>query len=314
MVYIKVIFGDSRNMKEVASSSVHLVVTSPPYYNAPFDFPGLFKDYGEYLSMLREVGKELYRVLQPGRVACFVTQDVRIEGKLYPIVSDLIRIMVYEVGFEYQDKIIWRKPEGYIRISRRSGVLVQHPYPMYYYPDNIYEEIVIFKKPGTFDKKKIPDNIREKSKINIKRFQLEKWYLSVWDIKNVLPSEKWSKYTAAYPEELVERLIKLYSYLGETVLDPFLGTGTTAVVAKRLGRNCIGYEIDLELKNVIAERLKLSVKALTNYLEESYEDKIEFKVRNDAKKLRTKLREEIERKLAKRNNSKRKNTAKYTFI
>ena len=174
-------------MKEVENDSVHLVVTSPPYYNAPFDFPDLFKDYDEYLNTLRNVGKELYRVLQPGRVACFVTQDVRIEGKLYPIVADIIEIMVHEVGFEYQEKIIWKKPEGYIRISRRSGVLLQHPYPMYYYPDNIYEEIIIFKKPGEFDRKRVPPEIREMSKIEIHKFQKEKWYLSVWEITNVLP-------------------------------------------------------------------------------------------------------------------------------
>ena len=296
MVFVKIIFGDARNMKETPNESVHLVVTSPPYYNAPFDFPGLFKSYDEYLDMLRQVGKELFRVLQPGRIACFITQDVRIEGKLYPIVADLIRIMVYEVGFEYQDKIIWKKPEGYIRISRRSGVLIQHPYPMYYYPDNIYEEIVIFRKPGEFNKKAIPQQIKEKSKIDINRFQAEKWYLSIWDIKNVLPSQKWSKYTAAYPEELVERLVRLYSYVGETILDPFLGTGTTCVVARKLRRNCVGYEIDLELREAIEERLGIGVRTLMEFV--GYDkDKIEFIVRTDARKLRSKLREEIKRKL-----------------
>jgi len=302
MVYIKVIFGNARNMKELQNESAHLVVTSPPYYNAPFDFPGLFKNYDEYLDLLRDVGKELYRVLKPGRVACFVTQDVRIEGKLYPIVADLIRVIVYEVGFNYRDKIIWRKPEGYIRISRRSGVLIQHPYPMYFYPDNIYEEIVIFQK-GKFDYNSMPRDVKEKSRIDINRFQADKWYLSVWDIKNVLPSEKWSKYTAAYPEELVERLIRLYSYVGETVLDPFLGTGTTCVVARRLGRNCIGYEIDLELRKAIEERLGIGMKALTSFMKFGEQDKIEITVRDDAKRLRTKLREEIERKLKSKNKS-----------
>lgn len=174
-------------------------------------------------------------------------------------VADLIRIMVYEVGFTYRDKIIWRKPEGYIRIPRRGRILIQHPYPMYYYPDNVYEEIVVFQE-GKFNYNSIPKEVREKSKIAIARFQAEKWYLSVWDMKNVLPSEKWSKYTAAFPEELVERLVKLYSYVGETVLDPFLGTGTTCVVARRLRRDCIGYEIDLELKEAIEERLDVGVK------------------------------------------------------
>jgi site-specific DNA-methyltransferase (adenine-specific)/site-specific DNA-methyltransferase (cytosine-N4-specific) len=297
MVSIRVVFGSSENMKEVPSSSIHLVVTSPPYYNAPFDFPNLFSSYDEFLKLLRGIGKELLRVLQPGRYACFVTQDVRIEGRLYPIVADLIHVMVYEVGFEYQEKIVWRKPEGYIRISRRSGVLVQHPYPMYYYPDNIYEEIVVFKKPGEFDRASVPEHVKEKSRIDVGRFQAEKWYLSVWDIKNVLPIEKWSKYTAAFPEELVERLIKLYSYWGETVLDPFLGTGTTCAVAKRLGRNCVGYEIDLELMDVVKERLGVGIKTLVQT------DNIEIIVREDAKRLRTALRKEIEEKLRNKNRS-----------
>jgi site-specific DNA-methyltransferase (adenine-specific)/site-specific DNA-methyltransferase (cytosine-N4-specific) len=298
VVIIKIIFGNAENMKEVDSNSIHLIVTSPPYYNAPFDFPNLFNSYDEFLKLLKNVGKELIRVLKPGRYACFVTQDVRIEGKLYPIVSDLIHIMVYDIGFEYQDKIIWKKPEGYIRISRRSGVIIQHPYPMYYYPDNIYEEIVVFKKPGEFDRSSIIAEIKEKSKINISRFQNEKWYLSVWDIKNVLPHEKWSKYTAAFPEQLIERLVLLYSYYGETVLDPFLGTGTTCLVAKKLGRNCIGYEIDLELKEAIEERLGLKQGSLTPEA-----INVEIIIRDDAKRLRTQLRNEIEKKIREKSNN-----------
>jgi len=293
VVFVKVVFGSSEDMREVEGGSVHLVITSPPYYNAPFDFPNLFSSYEEFLELLRNVGRELFRVLSPGRYACFVTQDVRINGKLYPIVADLIHVMVYEVGFEYQDKIIWRKPEGYIRISRRSGILVQHPYPMYYYPDNIYEEIVIFRKPGEFNRTSILQEIKEKSRINIKRFQLEKWYLSVWDIKNVLPHEKWTKYTAVFPEQLVERLITLYSYYGETILDPFLGTGTTCMVSKNLGRNCIGYEIDIELREAIEERLGVRQSTLTPEIV-----KIDIIVREDAKHLRTQLRSRIERKLS----------------
>jgi site-specific DNA-methyltransferase (adenine-specific)/site-specific DNA-methyltransferase (cytosine-N4-specific) len=298
VVIIKIIFGNAENMKEVDSNSIHLIVTSPPYYNAPFDFPNLFNSYDEFLKLLKNVGKELIRVLKPGRYACFVTQDVRIEGKLYPIVSDLIHIMVYDIGFEYQDKIIWKKPEGYIRISRRSGVIIQHPYPMYYYPDNIYEEIVVFKKPGEFDRSSIIAEIKEKSKINISRFQNEKWYLSVWDIKNVLPHEKWSKYTAAFPEQLIERLVMLYSYYRETVLDPFLVTGTTCLVAKKLGRNCIGYEIDLELKEAIEERLGLKQGSLTPEA-----INVEIIVRYDAKRLRTQLRNEIEKKIREKSNN-----------
>jgi site-specific DNA-methyltransferase (adenine-specific)/site-specific DNA-methyltransferase (cytosine-N4-specific) len=298
VVIIKIIFGNAENMKEIDDNSIHLIVTSPPYYNAPFDFPNLFNSYDEFLKLLKNVGKELIRVLKPARYACFVTQDVRIEGKLYPIVSDLIHIMVYDIGFEYQDKIIWRKPEGYIRISRRSGVIIQHPYPMYYYPDNIYEEVVVFKKPGEFDRSSVIAEVKEKSKINISRFQNEKWYLSVWDIKNVLPHEKWSKYTAAFPEQLIERLVMLYSYYRETVLDPFLGTGTTCLVAKKLGRNCIGYEIDLELKEAIEERLGLKQGSLTPEA-----INVEIIIRDDAKRLRTQLRNEIEKKIREKSNN-----------
>jgi site-specific DNA-methyltransferase (adenine-specific)/site-specific DNA-methyltransferase (cytosine-N4-specific) len=101
---IKVVFGDSRNMREVEDNSVGLVLTSPPYYNAPFDFPDLFPSYADYLSLLNEAGKEIFRVLEKGRVAVFVTADVRIDGELYPIVADLIKIM-QSLGFKYQERI-----------------------------------------------------------------------------------------------------------------------------------------------------------------------------------------------------------------
>lgn len=273
-------------MSEVEDKSIGLVLTSPPYYNAPFDFPDLFPSYEEYLNLLRDVGKELYRVLDDGRVAVFVTSDVRIEGVLYPIVADLIRIMT-DLGFKYQERIIWKKPEGYIRISRRSGVLIQHPYPLYYYPDNVYEDIVVFKKPGKFH-----TTNQEKSKIDVNKFQKEKWYLNVWEITNVLPNNKYSKFTAPFPEELANRIVTLYSYVGDTVLDPFAGTGTTLYVARILSRNAVGYEIDLELKEVIRERVGHPT------LFDNHE--VVFVERSDAKRLRTKLREKINEKLEKK--------------
>jgi len=283
---MRVIFGDSRNMKEVEDNSVGLVLTSPPYYNAPFDFPDLFPSYDDYLSLLNGVGKEIFRVLEEGRVAVFVAADVRIDGELYPIVADLIKIM-QSLGFKYQERIIWKKPEFYIRISKRSGILIQHPYPLYYYPDNVYEDILVFKKPGKF----IPRN-KEESKIDVNKFQREKWYLSVWEITNVLPQDKYSKYSAPFPEELARRIITLYSYVGDTVLDPFAGTGTTLKVANELKRNAIGYEIDLELKDIILERI--CVNTLFG------KPQIDIIEREDAKRLRTKLREKIEETIQKR--------------
>jgi DNA modification methylase len=286
-------------MSEIPSRSIHLVVTSPPYYNAPFDYPGLFKSYEEYLELIRSIAKELHRVLDDGRTACFVTQDVRVEGTLYPICSDIIKIMIEE-GFKYRDKIIWRKPEGYIRISRRSGILVQHPYPMYFHPDNIYEEIIIFQK-GNFNYsyvKSMSDEVLEESKIDVELFNREKWYLTVWDITNVLPLRgRLEEGIAAFPEEIPRRLIKLFSFKGETVLDPFLGSGTTMKVAKELGRNSYGYEIDLELKDIILEKVGYWQTTLTG-------DTIEYKIRDDAKRLRTFLQEKVKAQRGTANNRK----------
>jgi len=117
------------------------------------------------LEEMRRVAKELKRVLAKGRVVCIVCDDTLIKGKKYPVVADLTRIYSEE-GFIYRDKIIWIKPEGYIRISRRSSVVLQHPYPMYFYPDNIQEAILIFQK-GEFDYRNIPEETKEKSKIGI---------------------------------------------------------------------------------------------------------------------------------------------------
>jgi len=278
-------------MHEIPDGSVHLMVTSPPYYNAPFDYPDLFRSYEEYLGLIRSLAKELERALSDGRLACFVTQDVRIKGKLYPICSDIIKIMIEE-GFKYRDKIIWRKPEGYIRISRRSGVLIQHPYPMYFHPDNIYEEILLFQK-GEFSYdhvKNLRHEILEESRVDIEEFNKEKWYLTVWDITNVLPLKGRSEEgIAAFPEEIPRRLIKLFTFKGETVLDPFLGSGTTSKAAKELGRNSRGYEIDLELKDVILKKVGYTQATLIN----GPVIKVEITEREDAKRLRSFLQEKV---------------------
>lgn len=288
-------------MHEIPDESVHLMVTSPPYYNAPFDYPDLFKNYDEFLELIRTFAKELHRVMAKGRIAAFVTDDMLVKGKKYPVVSDVTRIMV-DTGFRYRDRIVWVKPEGYIRISRRSGVVIQHPYPMYFYPDNIQESIIIFQK-GKFDydyAKNFDPEILEASKIDLKKYSSEKWYLTVWKITNVLPFEnRLEKGIAAFPEEIPRRLIKLYTFVGETVLDPFLGSGTTMKVAKELGRNSYGYDIDLELKDIILKKVGLSQATLTS----TPLDKVEILEREDARKLRTYLQERVknQRSVAKKN-------------
>ena len=244
-------------MVETPNESVHLVVTSPPYYNAPFDYPGLFKDYDQFLGLMSDLSHELFRVLAPGRVACLVTDDMLVEGVKYPVVSDITRRMI-DAGFRYRDRIVWVKPKGYVRISRRSGLVLQHPFPMYYYPDNIQENILVFQK-GKFDYsqlKKISSKDLDRSRIPLDEYNSRDWYLTVWNITNVLPlGNRLEKGVAAFPDEIARRLITLYSFTGETVLDPFLGSGTTLKVAKELGRNGLGYEIDRRLRKIIKQKL-----------------------------------------------------------
>lgn len=285
----KIIFGDSQNMKELKDNSVHLVVTSPPYFNAPFDYPDLFESYEQFLKMMREVAKELKRLLDKGRIAAFVCDDTLIKGKKYPVVADIIKIFIEE-GFKYRDRILWIKPEGYIRISRRSGVLLQHPFPMYFYPDNLQESILLFQN-GDFDYKKISQKVRENSKLDINKYQQEKWYLNVWYITNVLPiNNRLEKGIAAFPEEIPKRLIKLYSYKDETVLDPFMGSGTTLKVANDLGRKSIGYEIDIELLNIVKEKLQIGQSNLFPQID------FEIIIRKDIKHLRKSLQDKVNKK------------------
>lgn len=253
MTHHKLIVGDCRSMHEIPDESVHLMVTSPPYFNAPFDYKGLFKSYEEYLELLSRVAIEVFRVLKEGRIAVLNIDDMLINGEKFPIVADATKIF-QQAGFRYRDRIIWKKPDGYLRISRRSGVLLQNPYPMYFYPDNLLESILIFQK-GKFDYRSIPDDIREASRIDIKEFSDNKWYMTLWEMVNVLPNSQLEKEIAAFPEELPYRIIKLFSYKGETVLDPFVGSGTTMKVARLLGRNSIGIEIKKSLIPIIRKKL-----------------------------------------------------------
>src|SRR5216117_452542 len=275
----RVVFGDCRTMREIHDESVQLVVTSPPYYNAPFDYPNLFKDYDEFLRLIDDLSRDLYRVLAPGRVACFVTDDMLVKGEKYPVVADITKLML-DAGFRYRDRIVWVKPKGYVRISRRSGVVIQHPYPMYFYPDNIQESILIFQK-GRFDYSHLqeldPKDL-EKSRIPIDAYNGEEWALTVWNITNVLPmGQRLEKGIAGFPEEIPKRLIRLFSFHGETVLDLFLGSGTTMKVAEELGRSCWGFEIDRGLEKIIKLKLASSRQSRS---------KIEFLFRSDTNKFR----------------------------
>jgi len=240
------------SMEEVRTESVHLMVTSPPYFNAPFDYKGLFKSYDQYLELLRAFARETYRVLQDGRIAVLNIDDMLVDGEKYPIVADATKIF-QEAGFRYRDRIIWKKPDGYLRISRRSGVILQNPYPMYFYPDNLLESIVIFQK-GRFNYRSVPRSVRERSRVSLEEIQDNKWYMTLWEMNNVMPGSPLEKDIAAFPLELPYRAIKLFSYQDEIVLDPFAGSGTTMHVARGLGRHSIGIEINKGLVPIIKKK------------------------------------------------------------
>ncbi|MDD3632240.1 MAG: site-specific DNA-methyltransferase [Candidatus Cloacimonetes bacterium] len=275
MSYHKLIIGNSMSMQEIEDESVHLMLTSPPYFNAPFDYKDLYHNYDQYLNVLQCVAKEVYRVLENGRIVVLNIDDMLINGDKFPIVADATKIFV-DAGFRYRDRIIWKKPDGYLRISRRSGVILQNPYPMYFYPDNLLESIIIFQK-GRFDYKSIPKEVREASKIDIKEFSDNKWYMTIWEMTNVLPNSELEKDIAAFPEELPYRIIKLFSYVGETILDPFVGSGTTMKVARNLNRNSIGIEVKESLIPIIKK--KMGFDEQMSFLDK--DDKLEIIIRDD---------------------------------
>jgi len=285
----RIYFGSASNFDEINKGEISLVVSSPPYYNAPFDYPGLFSSYDDYLELLRSVAYQLRKKVAPGRIVALVTDDMLVKGEKFPIVADTTKIFV-DAGFRYRERITWLKPKGYVRISKRSGVLMQHPYPMYYYPDNIQESILIFQN-GLYeykDRKQMSKKDLKKSEIDLIDYNKGDLYLNTWNITNVLPIKgRLEEGIAAFPDEIVRRLIMLYSYHGETVLDPFLGSGTTLKVAMEMGRKGVGYELDLELKDVIKKKLK----RIQTQLEQNFD--VKFIVKKDAKKLRTDLNKKI---------------------
>jgi site-specific DNA-methyltransferase (adenine-specific) len=257
------IIGDCRDMSEIADNSIQLVIHSPPYFSAPHDYPNMFSSYEAYLGLLRRVAKELFRVVAKGRIVVLIIDDMLVDGVKYPIVADATRIYL-AAGFRYRDRIIWKKPDGYAVRSKRSGVLVQNPYPLYYYPDNLLETILVLQK-GTFDYKSVPKDIRERSGKQLTAYLAKnrQWNLNLWQICNVLPNSRLEKGIAAFPYELADRLIRLYSYVGDTVLDCFTGSGTTMKAALELERNSIGIEIDMNLLPTIKQKIESSTRAGT---------------------------------------------------
>lgn len=273
----KLILGNCMSMAEIADDSVQLIVTSPPYFNAPFDYKDVFKNYDQYLGVMRRVAAEAKRVLQDGRIFFLNIDDMLVNGEKFPIVADLTKIF-QEAGFRYRDRIIWKKPDGYLRISRRSGVLRQNPYPMYFYPDNLLESIIIFQK-GKFNYRSISDAVKRSSKIDTDEFSDKKWYMTLWEMTNVLPNSNLEKDIAAFPYELPYRAVKLFSYKNEVVLDPFAGSGTTMKAARDLGRSSIGIEIKKALVPIVKTKIGFGDVAQNDFLNNHASDRFDVTYR-----------------------------------
>lgn len=251
-----IILGDSRNMVELKDESVHLVVTSPPYWQLK-DYGnenqiGFNDSYEDYINNLNLVWKECYRVLHKGCRLCVNIGDQFARSvyygryKIIPIREEIIRFCE-TIGFDYMGAIIWQKVTT-CNTTGGATIMGSFPYPRNGIIKLDYEFILIFKKLGV--PPKVSREIKEKSKLTTEEWN--EYFYGHWNF----PGERQDKHLAMFPEELPKRLIKMFSFVGDTVLDPFLGSGTTCLAAKNLNRNSIGYEINKDFLPAIKEKIK----------------------------------------------------------
>ena len=235
----KIFLKSSEKMSELPNNSIHLMITSPPY-NVSKDYD---KDLSlkEYLSFLNKVFLETYRVLVRGGRACINIANVG--RKPYIPLSDSISKLMIDIGFLMRGEIIWNK-------SASSGTSTA--WGSWCSPSNptlrdVHEYILIFSK-GVYKREK------KNKKITIQKEQFMEWTKSIWNMKT--ESAKKIGHPAPFPEELPFRLMQLYSFKGDIVLDPFMGSGTTAVVGLKNGRNFIGYETNKDYVHRANERIR----------------------------------------------------------
>ena len=253
--WTKVYLGDSRAMTEVEDGAVDLAVTSPPYWH--------IKDYGvpgqighgqslhEYLRDLYHAWRECFRVLRPGARLCINVGDQFARAAVYgrykviPLHAEFIS-QCEHIGFDFLGAIIWQKKTT---MNPSGGAVVMGSYP--FPPNGIveidYEFILIFKKPGP--SKKVPPEIKAASKLT--KEEWKEYFAGHWHFGGV----RQVGHEAMFPEELPRRLIKMFTFVGDTVLDPFLGSGTTVKAALNLGRNAVGYEINPDFLEGIPQKI-----------------------------------------------------------
>lgn len=253
-----IISGDSRVMNDLKEESVHLVVTSPPYWQLK-DYGtanqiGFHESYENYINNLNLVWAECYRVLHKGCRLCINIGDQFARAvyygryKVIPIRTEIIKFCE-TIGFDYMGAVIWQKIAT-MNTSGGGAVMGSFPYPRNGILKIDYEFILIFKKQGN-----PPKPSKEHKELSaMTKEEWNEYFSSHWNFTGA----KQDQHLAMFPEELPKRLIKMFSFVGETILDPFLGSGTTALAAKNLDRNSVGYEINPEFITIIANKLGIN--------------------------------------------------------
>lgn len=251
-----IVNGDSRHMAELPDESVHLIVTSPPYWQlkdyGADDQIGFNDDYETYVNHLNLVWSECFRVLQKGCRLCVNIGDQFARAAYYgrykvvPIHTEIIKFCE-AIGFDFMGQIIWQK----VTTTNASGggaVMGSYPYPRNGIVKLDFEYILLFKKRGVAPK----PSKQQKESSAMTNEEWNTYFSGHWYFNGV----KQDKHLAMFPEELPHRLIKMFSFPGETVLDPFLGSGTTSLAARKLGRNSVGYEINENFLPIITNKIR----------------------------------------------------------
>ena len=269
----KIYFGDSRALNKIEDKSVQLIITSPPYWQLK-DYGsnnqiGFNNSYEEYINNLNLVWMECDRILSEGCRLCINIGDQFARSvyygryKVVPIRTEIIRFCE-TLKMDYMGAIIWQKATT-MNTSGGGAIMGSFPYPRNGILKIDYEFILIFKKLGNPPK----PTLEQKENSIMTKEEWNQYFSSHWNFSGV----KQSEHIAMFPEELPKRLIKMFSFFGETIFDPFLGSGTTTLAAKNLGRNSIGYEINKEFESIIKEKLNINQLSLDEDTIEFLEDK-----------------------------------------
>ncbi len=257
--------GDSRDLDWIGSSSVHLILTSPPYWTLK-EYPqregqlGLIASYDAFHDELEKVWRHCFRVLVPGgRLVC-VVGDVCLSRRRHgrhmvmPIHADIV-VRARKIGFDNLSPIFWYKIANANYEVENGSTFLGKPYEPNAIIKNDVEFILMLRKPGGY--RQPTEEQRAASKLTEEEYQ--QWFQQVW---NGVTGESTKEHPAPYPEELAYRLVRMFSFSGDTVLDPFMGLGTTLLAASRCGRNSIGVEIEPAYVKKVKARLEAAFPSL----------------------------------------------------